>query len=42
MGLQDNYDRLANWTLCGCLGPEGPCKYRYRQLGIVSCLVRVG
>jgi hypothetical protein len=41
MGLEDNYNKLANWTLCGGLGPERPCKYRYRQLRVVSCLVRV-
>jgi hypothetical protein len=42
MGLEDNYNRLANWTLYGWLGPERPCKYRYRQLRVMSCLVRVG
>jgi hypothetical protein len=38
MGIEDNYDKLANRTLCGWLRPERPCKFRYRQLGFVSWL----
>jgi hypothetical protein len=40
-GLADGYGKLADQTLYGCLGPVRPCKIRYRQLGFVSCLVRV-
>jgi hypothetical protein len=41
MGLGDGYGKLADRTLRSCLGPVRPCKPRFRQLGFVSCLVRV-
>jgi hypothetical protein len=40
-GLGDGYGKLADRTLYGCLGPVRLCKLRYRQLGFVTCLVRV-
>jgi hypothetical protein len=41
MGLRDGYDKLADRVPYGRLGPVRPCKFRLRQLGFVSCLVRV-
>jgi hypothetical protein len=41
MGLRDGYDKLADRVPYGHLGPARPCKFRLRQLGFVSCLVRV-
>jgi hypothetical protein len=41
MGLEDNYNKIVNRALCGRLGPERPCKFRHRQLRVMSCLVRV-
>jgi hypothetical protein len=40
-GLGKGDGRIADRVPYGCLGPERPCKLRLRQLGFVSCLVRV-
>jgi hypothetical protein len=41
MGLGKGDGRITDWVPYGCLGPVKPCKFRLRQLGFVSCLVRV-
>jgi hypothetical protein len=41
MGLRNGYDKLADRVPYGRLGPTRPCKLRFRQLGFVSCLIRV-
>jgi hypothetical protein len=40
-GLGKADGRITDRVPYGCLGPVRPCKLRLRQLGFVSCLVRV-
>jgi hypothetical protein len=40
-GLGKGDGRITDRVPYGCLGPVKPCKLRLRQLGFVSCLVRV-